>query len=211
MLYVGIFLSYVFLGLSLSAPMGPINAAQLEKGIRSGFFHAWILGIGALLADVIYMALIYLGVIHFLEKRYYKTFLMVFRSFCFNLYRHRKFKNANQISISNTKNDDSIIKSFFSGFFMSLSNPLTILFWLGIFGSILAKAASSYNKEQLLLYSLGIILGIFIWDITMASTSSMFRKILNARILSLITVVSGISLIIYGLYFGFQTYQIIFQ
>ncbi|COF88077.1 Uncharacterised protein [Streptococcus pneumoniae] len=45
----------------------------------------------------------------------------------------------------------------------------------------------------------------------MASTSSMFRKILNARILSLITVVSGISLIIYGLYFGFQTYQIIFQ
>ena len=43
---------------------------------------------------------------------------------------------------------------------MSLSNPLTILFWLGIFGSILAKAASSYNKEQLLLYSFGIILGI---------------------------------------------------
>ena len=38
MLYVGIFLSYVFLGLSLSAPMGFINAAQLEKGIRSGFF-----------------------------------------------------------------------------------------------------------------------------------------------------------------------------
>ncbi|HDR3325424.1 amino acid transporter, partial [Bacillus thuringiensis] len=25
---MGIFLSYVFLGLSLSAPMGPINAAQ---------------------------------------------------------------------------------------------------------------------------------------------------------------------------------------
>lgn len=99
----------------------------------------------------------------------------------------------------------------FSGFFMSLSNPLTILFWLGIFGSILAKAASSYSKEQLLLYSFGTILGIFIWDIMMASTSSIFRKILNTRILSLITVISGISLIIYGLYFGFQTYQIIFQ
>ncbi|MFV5916610.1 LysE family transporter [Bacillus cereus] len=208
---MGIFLSYVFLGLSLSAPMGPINAAQLEKGIRSGFFHAWILGIGALLADVIYMALIYLGVIHFLEKDIIKLFLWSFGAFVLIYTGIESLKNANQISISNTKNDDSIIKSLFSGFFMSLSNPLTILFWLGIFGSILAKAASSYNKEQLLLYSLGIILGIFIWDITMASTSSMFRKILNARILSLITVVSGISLIIYGLYFGFQTYQIIFQ
>ncbi|MCU4989557.1 LysE family translocator [Bacillus cereus] len=208
---MGIFLSYVFLGLSLSAPMGPINAAQLEKGIRSGFFHAWILGIGALLADVIYMALVYLGVIHFLEKDIIKLFLWSFGAFVLIYTGIESLKNANQISISNTRNDDSIIKSFFSGFFMSLSNPLTILFWLGIFGSILAKAASSYNKEQLLLYSFGIILGIFIWDITMASTSSIFRKILNDRILSLITVVSGISLIIYGLYFGFQTYQIIFQ
>ncbi|AMR03377.1 MULTISPECIES: LysE family transporter [Bacillus] len=208
---MGIFLSYVFLGLSLSAPMGPINAAQLEKGIRSGFFHAWILGIGALLADVIYMALIYLGVIHFLEKDIIKLFLWSFGAFVLIYTGIESLKNANQISISNTRNDDSVIKSFFSGFFMSLSNPLTILFWLGIFGSILAKAASSYNKEQLLLYSFGIILGIFIWDITMASTSSIFRKILNTRILSLITVVSGISLIIYGLYFGFQTYQIIFQ
>ncbi|EEM89042.1 MULTISPECIES: LysE family transporter [Bacillus] len=208
---MGIFLSYVFLGLSLSAPMGPINAAQLEKGIRSGFFHAWILGIGALLADVIYMALIYLGVIHFLEKDIIKLFLWSFGAFVLIYTGIESLKNANQISISNTRNDDSIIKSFFSGFFMSLSNPLTILFWLGIFGSILAKAASSYSKEQLLLYSFGTILGIFIWDITMASTSSIFRKILNTRILSLITVISGISLIIYGLYFGFQTYQIIFQ
>ncbi|MEI5923036.1 LysE family transporter [Bacillus sp. TD10] len=208
---MGIFLSYVFLGLSLSAPMGPINAAQLEKGIRSGFFHAWILGIGALLADVIYMALIYLGVIHFLEKDIIKLFLWSFGAFVLIYTGIESLKNANQINISNTRNNDSIIKSFFSGFFMSLSNPLTILFWLGIFGSILAKAASSYNKEQLLLYSFGTILGIFIWDITMASTSSIFRKILNTRILSLITVISGISLIIYGLYFGFQTYQIIFQ
>ncbi|HEK9099543.1 LysE family transporter [Bacillus pfraonensis] len=208
---MGIFLSYVFLGLSLSAPIGPINAAQLEKGIRSGFLHAWILGIGALIADIMYMALIYLGVIHFLEKDIIKLFLWSFGAFVLIYTGIESLKSANQISIRSTENDDSITKSFFSGFFMSLSNPLTILFWLGIFGSILAKAASSYNKEQLLLYSFGIILGIFIWDITMASTSSIFRRILNVRMLSLITVISGISLIMYGLYFGFQTYQIIFQ
>lgn len=207
---MGIFLSYVFLGLSLSAPMGPINAAQLEKGIRSGFF----------MLDPWYRSLTCRCYLHgtylfrgnsFPRKDIIKLFLWSFGAFVLIYTGIESLKNANQISISNTRNDDSIIKSFFSGFFMSLSNPLTILFWLGIFGSILAKAASSYNKEQLLLYSFGIILGIFIWDITMASTSSIFRKILNARILSLITVVSGISLIIYGLYFGFQTYQIIFQ
>lgn len=34
---MSIFLSYVFLGLSLAAPIGPINAAQLDKGIKMGF------------------------------------------------------------------------------------------------------------------------------------------------------------------------------
>ena len=109
---MGIFLSYVFLGLSLSAPMGPINAAQLEKGIRSGFsrLDSWHRS----LTCRCYLHGTYLFRCNsFPRKRYYKTFLMVFRRFCFNLYRHRKFKNANQISISNTRNDDSIIKSFF--------------------------------------------------------------------------------------------------
>ena len=206
---MGIFLSYVFLGLSLSAPIGPINAAQLEKGIRNGFFHAWILGIGALIADIFYMILIYLGVIHFLEEDIIKLFLWCFGAFVLIYTGVESLRSTNEISIKRSQNNDSIIKTFFSGFFMSLSNPLTILFWLGIFGSILAKAASSYNKEQLLLYSIGIILGILLWDLTIASTSSIFRKILDTRLLSIITVISGISLIIYGIYFGFQAFQII--
>ena len=32
-----LFLSFILLGLSLSAPVGPINPAQLNKGIRNGF------------------------------------------------------------------------------------------------------------------------------------------------------------------------------
>ncbi len=128
---MGIFLSYVFLGLSLSAPMGPINAAQLEKGIRSGFFHAWILGIGALLADVIYMTLIYLGVIHFLEKDIIKLFLWSFGAFVLIYTGIESLKNANQISISNTRNDDSIIKSFFFWFFYVFIESIdnSILAW----------------------------------------------------------------------------------
>ena len=80
---MGIFLSYVFLGLSLSAPMGPINAAQLEKVLGVGFFT---LGFWhrSLTCRCYHMALIYLGVIHFLEKDIIKLFLMVFRRFCFN-------------------------------------------------------------------------------------------------------------------------------
>ncbi|YAR64395.1 LysE family transporter [Bacillus cytotoxicus] len=201
----------MFLGLSLSAPIGPINAAQMDKGIKYGFFHSWVLGIGALIADLIYMMLIYFGVVHFLQTDIVKLFLWSFGTFVLFYTGIESLKSANEITITNHKSKESIIKTFFSGFFMSLSNPISILFWIGIFGSILAKTASSYDNDHLLLYSLGIILGIFLWDITMAAVSSSFRNILNLRVLSLLTILSGLSLIGYGIYFGFQVYQIIFH
>ena len=52
---MAIFFSYVLLGLSLAAPIGPINAGQLDKGIKKGFWHAWIFGWGAILADAVFI------------------------------------------------------------------------------------------------------------------------------------------------------------
>ena len=65
--------------------------------------------------------------------------------------------------------------------FISLSNPLSILFWLGIYGSILAKTAESFDANQLLIYSSGILLGILIWDFCMAVAASTFRNLLHEK------------------------------
>ncbi len=78
---MNIFLSYILLGLSLAAPIGPINAAQIDKGIRHGFMHSWLIGVGAVVADGVYMLVVYLGVVHFLETSFMKTFLWSFGCF----------------------------------------------------------------------------------------------------------------------------------
>ena len=44
---MNIFFSYIILGLSLAAPIGPVNAAQLDHGIKNGFLHSWFVGLGA--------------------------------------------------------------------------------------------------------------------------------------------------------------------
>jgi L-lysine exporter family protein LysE/ArgO len=93
---------------------------------------------------------------------------------------------------------------------MSLSNPLTILFWLGIYGSVLAKTIHTFDSSQLLLYSCAIFSGIIIWDFTMALLASTFRKILTANILAWISIISGLSLIGFGLYFGYEAAKILF-
>ena len=206
---MGILLSYVILGLSLAAPIGPINAAQLDKGIKSGFFHSWLVGVGAMVADMFYMLAVYMGVVHFLEIPIVKLFLWLFGCFVLTYTGIECIKDAGKmVKSSRNKKDESMIKSFFSGFFMSLSNPLTILFWLGIFGSILAKTIQTYESSQLLLYSSAIFSGIIIWDLSMALLASTFRKFLTNKILVWISILSGLSLIGFGFYFGFEAVKL---
>lgn len=208
---MSIILGYIFLGLSLSAPIGPINAAQLDKGIRGGFWHAWFVGLGAISADIIYMLLVYLGVIHFLETPYVKAFLWIFGFFVLVYTGIESMKDAGKITPADMRgNTGSLGKSFFSGFLMSISNPLSILFWLGIYGSILAEAANVYPMRQLLIYSGAIVFGILLWDITMAAASSIFRKLLTLRVLKGISLLSGLSLVGFGLYFGVEACRMLF-
>ncbi|OKP79549.1 threonine transporter [Paenibacillus helianthi] len=208
---MNVFIGYIFLGLSLSAPIGPINAAQLDKGIRGGFMHAWFVGLGAISADIIYMLLVYFGIIHLLDAPFVKAFLWLFGFFVLVYTGVESIKNAGIIEASEMRSSEaSLSKSFLAGFLMSLFNPLSILFWLGIYGSILAKAASEYPMHQLLMYSGAIVLGILLWDVSMAAASSVFRKLLTARVLKAISVLSGLSLVGFGFYFGVQAMRLLF-
>ncbi|WP_079509394.1 LysE family transporter [Mesobacillus jeotgali] len=204
---MNVFLGYIFLGLSLAAPIGPVNAAQMDKGIKSGFIQAWLLGLGALTADIIYMLAVYLGVVRFLETPFMQSFLWLFGFFVLMYTGIETIISAGKIRMDH-REGESGLKSFLSGFMMSISNPLTILFWLGIYGSVLAKTASSYGTGELVLYSFGIILGLILWDVVMAAISSSFRMLLTTRLLTFISLISGVSLIGFALFFGYQALKL---
>ncbi|MEK3886090.1 LysE family transporter [Bacillus sp. FSL K6-3431] len=208
---MGVFLGYIFLGLSLAAPIGPVNAAQLDKGIKSGFFHAWLVGLGAMVADGVYMLGVYFGLVHFLEFPFIKTFLWLFGFFVLVYTGFESLMDAGKIDLRSRKSDDSPVKSFFSGFLMSISNPLTILFWLGIYGSVLAKISAEYDEKYVILYSVAIFIGLLIWDITMAAVASSFRRFLTKKTLAFISILSGLSLIGFGIYFGIQAAKVLFS
>lgn len=204
------FLGYVILGISLAAPIGPVNAAQITKGIYGGFGHAWLVGLGAMLADAVYMAIVYLGVFHFLETPFMQTLLWSFGCFVLIFTGVDSIVNAGkEIKMTKIKGN-SLKKSFFNGFLLSISNPLSMMFWLGIFGSVLAKTVTNNDLDHVILYSAAIFVGLFIWDVTMAFISSSFKKILTAKLLGVISAISGLSLIGFGVYFGVQAFKLLF-
>jgi L-lysine exporter family protein LysE/ArgO len=209
---MSVFISYIVLGLSLSAPMGPINAAQLDKGIRFGFFHAWLVGLGGMVADGIFMLLIYFGIAQFIDTPLIKLCLWIFGFFILTYTGIETIqKSGSPVSSSHQSPDETKGKAFRTGFFMAISNPLSILFWLGIYGSILAQTSSSYETEQIFLYSMGIFLGITLWDLTMAGVATWTRKLVSPPILRIISIVSGIVLMGFGIYFGGEACLLLFS
>ena len=204
------FLGYVFLGISLAAPIGPVNAAQLTKGIYGGFSHAWLVGLGAMLADAVFMLIVYMGVFHFLETPFMQTLLWSFGCFVLIYTGVDSIISASKKVKMGNITGNSLKKSFFYGFLLSISNPLSMLFWLGIFGSVLAKTVSTYDLDHIILYSAAIFVGLAIWDFAMALIASSSRKILTSKLLTVISILSGLSLIGFGVYFGVQAFKLLF-
>ncbi|MGF7049881.1 threonine/homoserine/homoserine lactone efflux protein [Paenibacillus sp. DS2015] len=158
------------------------------------------------------MLLVYFGVIHLLDAPFIKAFLWLFGFFVLVYIGIESIKDAGAISssVEMRGSDASLGRTFISGFLLAILNPLSILFWLGIYGSILAKAVNEFPMQQLLIYSGAIVLGILLWDVTMATVSSLFREFLTLRVLKIISMLSGLSLIGFGLYFGVQAFQLLF-
>lgn len=203
--------TYILLGVSLAAPVGPVNAAQLDTGIKNGFFHAFIFGFGALTADILYMIMVYFGVGQFIDSPYIKIFLWTFGCFVLTYTGIENLLTLNKIKINMSSGKRIRLRqALLSGFLISLLNPLTILFWLGIYGSILAQTSVSLQDDQLIIFSLAIIVGVILWDTIIAFLSSGARKYLSTRFLIIISLLSSLSMIAFGIYFGIQAYHTLF-
>ncbi|KAA0965025.1 amino acid transporter [Sporosarcina sp. ANT_H38] len=202
---------YIILGVSLAAPIGPVKTVLLNTGIKNGFFHAWFFSLGALATDIMYMFMVYFGIGQFIDSPLLKTILWSFGCFVLLYTGIENLLSLNKIEM-NLKNGkrDRLRKSILSGFFMSLFNPLTILFWIGIYGSILAKTAGVSTGYQIILNSIAILLGIMLVDFVMAFLSSGARKLLSNKLLKMVTIISTISMIGFGIYFGIQAFQALF-
>jgi len=203
--------TYIFLGVSLAAPIGPVKAVLINTGIKNGFFHAWFFSLGALATDILYMLMVYFGVAQFIDSPLMKTILWSFGCFVL-LYTGIE----NLLTVSKVKTELKLRKytrlrhSMFTGFLMSLLNPLTILFWLGIYGSILAKTAGTFSGIKIMFYSAAILVGIIIVDLTMSFVSSGARRLLTTKLQKNISIISSLSMIGFGIYFGIEAYKAIF-
>src|SRR3954451_9585667 len=160
--------------------------------------------------DGIFIRMLYLGMVNYLGIPIVQIFIWLFGGFVLIYSGFERIKNANTIPLSYSRHKEPLYKCFLAGFVMSITSPLSILFWLGIYGSVLAKTAQTNGTESLLIYSSMIFLGLTFWDIFVAALTTGFRKLLTVRSLIAISIISGASLVLFGVYFGYQGIDALF-
>ncbi|EIJ81355.1 putative L-lysine exporter protein LysE2 [Bacillus methanolicus PB1] len=201
-------LSYIILGLSLSIPVGPINIEMIKRGIKNGFWHSWAVGLGGMSADVVLMLLIYFGISNYLTTPIAQSIMWIFGFLILVFLGFESIRDAfKEVTISDEVQKESKSKSFLSGFLIAISNPLNIIFWIGIYGSVLTTTLNTVHQGQALLFSSAIFIGIALWDLSVASTIHFGRKFASQRFLKWLSVIAGFVLIGFGISFGYRAYK----
>ncbi len=197
--------SYIILGLSIAAPIGPINIEIIKRGLLYGFWAALLVGVGGISSDLILMALMFFGLSHIMTFVWVKIALTLLGCFILiqsglnNLKMTAWMENAHK---PEQRNGQVNARSYLSGMTIAASNPMNLLFWLGIYGSVLSDVLQESNHLHAFLVSSLVFIGIGLWNLNLAFTVHFGRLLMNPRIMKGVNIVASFVLIGFGIKFG---------
>jgi threonine/homoserine/homoserine lactone efflux protein len=202
-------LQNIILGLSLAAPIGPVNLEIIRRGLNSGFRQAFLTGAGAMCADATYLTLIFFGLTSFLNISLTKIVLGIAGSFVLIYLGLVSAKEFFHKAALENQSRRVYQNSFVTGYVLAISSPMTIIWWTGVFGALLMSQTGMQTNLSAFLSCLSILLGCFIWVFSLAASLHWGKKIINEKMTGYISLIAGTFLILFGIYFLYRTIMLI--
>jgi threonine/homoserine/homoserine lactone efflux protein len=203
----GLLLGGVLLGLSIAAPIGPVNIAMIHRGIRDGFYGAFLLGVGSTAADLIYILLAYAGADPLSHQTWARVALfasgaVVMGWLGFQAVRAALAPGAADGDGSPTAKEGRR-SAFVSGFCITIVNPMTIAFWLGILSASLAARDRALMALEAL-YIVSLAAGCLLWCFLLAAALHFGRRAARGPALKVVSALAGLVLIGFGVQFAWK-------
>ncbi|KKD37169.1 MAG: LysE family translocator [Limnoraphis robusta] len=192
---ISFFLKGLLVGFSIAAPVGPIGVLCIRRSLTYGKKTGFISGLGAATADAMYGCIAGFGlslVSNFLvsQQVLFKIFGGLF--LCYLGLKTFLEKPATEAATSN-----QIAGAFASTFFLTITNPMTILSFLAIFAGLGLATANHYLDAVILV--LGVFIGSASWWLLLASGVSLFREKFSDRTLKAVNQISGVIILGFGM------------
>lgn len=195
--FLDILLKGMLIGVVVSAPLGPVGVLCIQRTLNKGRWYGFITGLGASLSDIVYAMLTGYGmsfIFDFLSANQFYLQLvgsLMLLIFGFYTFRSNPVQSIRPVSASK----GTYFHNFITAFFVTLSNPLIIFLFIGLFARFGFLAPGVRLFEQISGYFF-IALGAFCWWFGITYFVNKVRSRFNLRGIWMINRIIGIVVMI---------------
>ena len=189
------------IGLAVTAPLGPVNILVIRSAIRRGFVVAFLVGLGAVVADVLYASAAAYGVSwvsHLIEA--YAQPLMIIGGLLLvvtGVWLARK-----RIELAVVEADEpqtaKVIGRMLAAFGLTISNPGELLGFLAIFGAMSGVLRLHEDAARPPTVIAGVAIGGIVWWLFLSFLVSRFRSRISETALARIGRWTGVLVAAFG-------------
>jgi len=193
-----LFLKGLILGFAIAAPVGPIGVLCIRRSLADGQLSGFATGLGAATADALYGCVAAFGltaVSGFLVKQQFWLGLIGGIFLCY-LGMRTFFAKAR----SNEENQKAsgLLGAYLSTFFLTITNPMTILSFVAVFAGLGLGTSSEYKLASILVC--GVFIGSALWWLLLSGGAALLRSRVCDTFMAVVNRVSGIVIFALGLY-----------
>jgi threonine/homoserine/homoserine lactone efflux protein len=192
-----LFLKGCLIGFSIALPVGPIAMLCIRHALLRGTIYGLVAGLGAAMADTIYGILAGLGVTIICDVlASYQITCQVLGALFLCYLGISTLREPIREKSKTIAEPESFARIFFTTFILTLTNPLTLIGFLGIYAAL----GIGLMDETLLAFFIvtgGIFVGSTTWWFLLSASSSLIGKKANFESTRLLNRISG------GVFLGF--------
>ena len=185
-------------GMILQLAVGPMCLMVFNTAKNVGFIVAITLVLAIALVDAFYIILASLGVSKILDKPKIKKAFKILGFFVLVIFGTNIILNAFNINIIPELDlNPTSSNIFIQGLILTLSNPITIVFW----GSILTTKIieDNLNKKKLAFFSVGLVSSTLIFLTIVAVLGTIMSSFIPKNVSIILNIIVGILIIFFGI------------
>ena len=193
---LALLLQGLLMGFLIAAPVGPIGVLCIRRTLAEGRVVGLLSGLGAATADALYGCIVGLGLtaVAALLLDYALLVQLVGGLFlCYLGVATLRSRPAEQAAVVGGR---GLLGAYASTFLLTLTNPATIISFVGIFTGLGLVNAGGYSAVLLVG---GVFLGSALWWLILSSATGLLRGRMTTDGLVWVNRLSGVAIIAFGL------------
>jgi len=186
-------------GMLLQFAIGPVCIFIFQMSSLKGFYIAETGVLGVALMDGLFIVVAILGIATIIDRKNVKVFLKMFGAailFIFGFSTVLSQFNISflpSLSMQNISNSNNV---FTRAMLLTISNPLTIIFWAGVFSSKVAE--ENMKRKDIYSFGIGALLSTIFFLTLIALLGSFAKAFFPAFVIQFLNITVGFLLIYFG-------------